>query len=86
MNLSVHIERLILRDLPLQAGGGELVQAALEAELSRLLAEGGLAAGLQGGGALPSLPALNIQLPAQAEPAQVGVQIAQAVYGGLGAR
>jgi hypothetical protein len=84
MNINLHIERLILDGLPLTHAQGALVQAAVEAELGRMLSERGLAAGLQAGGALPSLAADALHLNAGSTPAQIGQQIAQAVYGGIG--
>jgi hypothetical protein len=84
MNIHVHIERLILDGLPLGAGQGALVQAAVEAELARLLGLGGIAPCLQAGGAVPSVRTEAIQLTAQSTPAQMGQQIAQSVYEGMG--
>jgi hypothetical protein len=84
MQMNIHIERLILDGLPLTRNQGALVQAAVEAELGRLLTERGLAASVQAGGALPSVRADAMQLKADSTPAQMGQQIAQAVYGGLG--
>ena len=43
-NIHLHIERLILDGLPIERAQGPHVQAAVEAELSRLLTENGLAA------------------------------------------
>ena len=47
--IKVHIERLVLEGLPVMRSEGPLVQAAVQAELSRLLAEGGLGPGLASG-------------------------------------
>jgi hypothetical protein len=85
MNISIHIERLILDGLPIARGQAPLVQAALEAELARLLAEGGVAADLLAGGMVPSLSPGSIRLTGAGDPVQVGQQIARAVYGGIGA-
>jgi hypothetical protein len=38
MNLTLHIERLVLDGLPVTSSNGVLLQAAVEAELGRLLA------------------------------------------------
>ncbi len=83
-NIHLHIERLILDGLPIERSQGPHVQAAVEAELSRLLTENGLAPNLQTGGAMPNVHANAIQLTASSSPAQVGTQIAQSVYGGIG--
>ena len=83
MNVTVNIERLILEGLPLAPWQRPLLAAAVEAELGRLLAKGGLGGELAGGGAVPSLPAGPIELPSDGDPSALGAQIAQAVYGGL---
>ena len=83
-DIHLHIERLILDGLPLEHGQGPLVQAAVEAELSRLLTENGLAPGLQTGGAVPGVQARGIQLSPGHSPARLGRQIAGSVYGGIG--
>jgi hypothetical protein len=84
MNINLHIERLILDGLPLGAGQGALVQPTVEAELARLLGQGGIAPSLQSGGVLSSVRADAIQLTAQSSPAQMGWQIAHSVYAGIG--
>jgi hypothetical protein len=83
MNINVSIERLVLEGLPISHAQGPLIGAAVETELARLLATGGLEMGLQSGGAWPSMPVSVVQLTAS-KPTQLGQQIAQAVYGGIG--
>ncbi len=82
MNINLHIERLVLEGLPIAQGAGPLVQQAVEAELSRLLADG-VSPRLLGGGALPHSPAGAIQLTKNISPAAIGRQIARSVYGGI---
>lgn len=84
MNIDLHIERLVLDGVDTAPGQQHLLGAAVETELTRLLVEGGLAHRLSGGGALPSVVGPAIQLNAANDPAQLGRQIAGAVYGGLG--
>ena len=89
MKIHVHIERLILDGLPLGPGGGARVQAAVEAELARLLTEGSLsqdniAQAWPVGGAVPGVPAAPLQFDTGARPADIGGQIARSVYGGIG--
>jgi hypothetical protein len=86
MNIRIHIERLILDGLPITHSQGPLVQAAVEAELTRLLTENGLAGNLQAGGAVPRVRANGMQLAPGSNPAQMGTQIAQSVYSGIGDR
>jgi hypothetical protein len=83
MNIHLHIERLILDGLPIERNQASHVQAAVEAELTRLLGANGLAADLQEGGAIPSVRANGIQIT-NSNPAQIGTQIAQSVYSGVG--
>lgn len=84
MNINLHIERLVLDGLPIEHHHGPLVKAAVEAELSRLLAADGLANSLMSGGAMPSVPAPNIQLASNSSPIQLGQQIAHSLHGGIG--
>ena len=83
MNINLHIERLVLDGLPITRQQGALVQAAVEAELSQLLSNGGLAAELQAGAAMPHIKADAIQT-AGSNPHHLGQQIARSVYGGIG--
>jgi hypothetical protein len=83
-NIHIHIERLILDGLPISHSQRPLLQAAVEAELVRLLSADGLAPNLQAGGALPSVPVRSIQLTSEGNSRLLGQQVAQAVYGGIG--
>jgi hypothetical protein len=83
MNIRLHIDRLVLDGLPIGAHDGRLVQAALEAELSRLLAAG-LAPDVFGQGfAVPGVRAEAVRLDAGATPQGIGTQVAQAVHKGI---
>jgi hypothetical protein len=84
MKVSVHVERLVLEGLPVSAAQGGLVRAAVEEELSRLLAAGELDPALVAAGSLPRLEAGALRLEEQTDPARVGRQIARAVYEGVG--
>jgi hypothetical protein len=83
MNIKLHIERLVLDGLPVTRSQGPQVQVAMEAELARLMAEGGLAQELTTGGTVPAVRADTIS-SSGSSPAQIGRQIAKAVYGGIG--
>jgi hypothetical protein len=83
MSVNLHIERLILDGLSVSDAQGPIISAAVEKELTRLLAAGGLERSLQSGGAWPSVPVSNIRLTA-GQPAHLGHQIAAALYGGIG--
>ena len=68
----------------LGAGERPRLQAAVEMELGRLLAERGIANGLASDVALDSVRGAAVQLQPGAGGAGLGRQVAQAVYGGIG--
>jgi hypothetical protein len=84
-NIAVHIERLVLDGVDLHARNGDLLGATVEAELARMLAEGGLQGELMAGGATYRVAGGTISLPATGDPATWGRHIAGAVYNGIGA-
>ena len=84
MNINLHIERLVLDGVNIAPGQRDLLQASVETELTRLLTDGGLSPGLAQGTALPRLSTSGIELAGNNNPTQVGRQIAQSVYGGIG--
>ena len=85
MNINLHIEKLVLDGLDIGPGQDGKVKAAVEAELSRLLQEGGISSGLQGGGALSNIRVNHpVQISGNANPKALGAQIARSVYGGIG--
>lgn len=85
MNIELHIERLVLDGLPIGALDGEVVRAAVEAELTRLLAIDGLGMSWHAGGALPVLPVGDLALAIGDAPEHIGTRIAGVVYDGIGA-
>lgn len=82
MNINLHIERLVLDGLPIGSGQGQQVRHALERELASLLAAGGAGA-IHSGGLLHRVQAPGMALQADVRPAQLGGQIAGAIYGAL---
>jgi hypothetical protein len=84
VNIELHIERLILDGLAIRANRRGEVQAAIEAELTRLLSTGGLSPNLLLGGTMPSVPATSIQLAPPYEPGDLGRYIAGGVHGAIG--
>jgi len=84
MNIQLHIERLILQDVDIATNQGPALQAAVQAELTRLLSNGGMATELAKGAAVPRITATAMQFSKGNSPAQLGRQIAQSVYGGIG--
>jgi hypothetical protein len=84
MNINVHIERLILDGLSVPHRERPMLQAAVEAELARLLTDNGLAPHLLVGGAMPRLQGGDVQMGGEGGVELLGRQIAQAVHGGIG--
>jgi hypothetical protein len=82
MSIHINIDRLVLDGITISQRERPLLQVAVESELARLLAEGGLSRSLGSGGAYPTLAAAPIQLTSQ-HPTHLGQQIARAVYGGM---
>ncbi|MEA2165509.1 MAG: hypothetical protein QOK37_3636 [Thermoanaerobaculia bacterium] len=80
MTIRIHIERLILEGLPLGHHEGPLVQAAVEAELARLMGAG---APPPSGGATARVKAPAISLTPNNSPTRLGQQIARSVHGGI---
>ncbi|MEP7012874.1 MAG: hypothetical protein ABJC13_21335 [Acidobacteriota bacterium] len=83
MKVNLHIDRLVLEGIDLDHAQRPLLQAAVEAELGRLIGEGGIGS-LASGGAVPSVRAAGFEIGADGSPSRLGHQIAQSVYGGTG--
>jgi len=84
MKINIHIERLVLDGVEIARRDRPLLQSAVEAELARLITTGGLAPDLMSGGAMPRVTAGDLQMTGDNDPARLGHQIAQSVYGGIG--
>jgi hypothetical protein len=84
VNVKLHIERLVLDGIDLSPADRPVFQAALETELTRLLAEGGVESGLAGGAAVPAVRAKGFETAGDRDPARLGRQVAGSVYGGIG--
>jgi hypothetical protein len=80
--VELHIGELVLRGLPY--GQRYRVAAAVEAELTRLLEEGGLPPSLAGGGTVPQVRVDDVRLAAGAKPDAVGQEIAGSIFDSLG--
>jgi hypothetical protein len=83
MNINLHIERLILDGVNITPNQRQLLQTSVETELTRLLTEGRIASSLAQGTTLPRLSTSGIHITGN-NPLQLGQQIAQSVYGGIG--
>lgn len=84
MKINLHIERLVLEELPMSASEGPLLQAAMEAELTQLLRNGELSDQLRAGAALARVRAGAVQVGKGDSPKKLGQNIAHAVHQGLG--
>lgn len=84
MRIVLHIDRLVLDGLPITGADGPRLRRALARELSRLLASGGVAAGLSGGTALPRVAAPRLTTIGHEKPSALGRKIAHAIYAGIG--
>lgn len=84
MNITVHIERLILDGIALPQCHRPLVQAAMEEELARLLAADGLAVGLQQSHVQQRVQGGILEVKDNDESDTLGRNIARAVYKGIG--
>jgi hypothetical protein len=85
MTIAVHVERLVLEMPALTSAERAALGRALERELARLLAEGGLAAEFRRRSSVPRVRAEAIELSRDGSPVRAGLQIARAVHGSLSA-
>ena len=83
MKIQLHIERLVLDGVPAGAKGARGLQSALESELSRLLAEGGLGDALRSGASIPRLQADSIRISSGQSATDLGIAIARSVFSGV---
>jgi hypothetical protein len=84
MNVKLHIERLVFDGLPVSEAALPHLQAAIETELARLIAVGGVSAGLARDRTVPSVRGGDVRMTAGGDDTLLGRQIAGALYGGLG--
>lgn len=83
MNINIHIEQLLLDGVNIAPGERYLLQASLTNELTLILNSGCLAPNLVEGVVIPRLITSSIQIN-DYKPMELGEQIAQSVYGGIG--
>jgi len=76
MNVHLHIDRLVLDGIPMSAADRPRLQAAVEAELARLIETNGITPALASG--------VTPQITLAKDTTQLGVSIANAVYTGIG--
>jgi hypothetical protein len=83
MNVALTIGRVVLDGVPPEAARRPELRAALGAELTRLIAEGGLPPALAAGGAVPQVRARGLRVPPGGTASAWGVAIARSIYGGM---
>ena len=84
MRITVQIERLVLDGLPVTTADGPRVRTAVETELGRLFAAGGLNRELASGGAVPRVNAPQISLGPRERPDAIGRAVARSVHARIG--
>src|SRR5262245_23753561 len=80
-SVELHIEELVLHGFA--PGDRYRITEAIERELTRLLAEGGVPPSLARGGEVGRLDGGAFESVQGARPEAVGVQVAQAIYRGM---
>ncbi|HEV8580955.1 MAG TPA: hypothetical protein VGX68_17955 [Thermoanaerobaculia bacterium] len=83
MKINLSVERLVLDGIKLDPAQRPIFQEALQEELGRLLAEGGIEGSLAAGGMVPSVRADGFAMSGDGSPVSLGQQIARSVYGGI---
>jgi hypothetical protein len=83
MKIHLHIDRLVLDGIAIERTHAGRVRAAVEHELTRLMASGGTVESLHRGGVVPYLRGGNIRISKENQPATLGRQIAAAVHSGF---
>ena len=85
MSIHVHIDRLIV-DEELSRGGVHDLRSGLRRSLTRLLRDGGLSKELHSSVALPSMRGGAIAGRTDRTPAEIGPQVARAVFAAIGSK
>ncbi|MBD2520627.1 hypothetical protein H6G93_37960 [Nostoc sp. FACHB-973] len=81
-DIQLHIEELVLHGFA--ASDRYLIGAAVQQELTRLFAENGVPPAINQNGEIGRLNGGAFNVPQGAKPEVIGIQVAQAIYGGLG--
>jgi hypothetical protein len=81
-NVELHIEELVLHGFA--PADRYRIGEAIQSELARLLAEGGVPPALAQGSEIASLNGGAFTVALGAKAPAIGAQVAQSVYGGLG--
>jgi hypothetical protein len=82
MKITVEIERLILEGVPVGTRDAARIKAAVEGELTRMLASGALGREVRVSGAVARVAGEKMTLKKEA-PGRIGERIARSIYGGI---
>ncbi len=83
MNINLHINRLVVADIPMTVSDRRLLQASITSELNQMLTDNGLAATMIQESTIPRVSTNEIQLTSN-NPQHIGQQVAQSLYGQIG--
>jgi hypothetical protein len=86
VNISLHIEQLVIEGLSVSQRQGELVMAALQHELGSLLAAEALHSQWASAAAVHTMQGASIRATDAVSPVRLGEQIAGSVVAGIGDR
>jgi hypothetical protein len=84
MKINLHIERLVLEDVPMSAAEKLAFQAAIRTELTHLLGSSGVSEELRAGMALTHMRAGTVRLNENSGPKKLGTDVAHAIYQAVG--
>ncbi len=82
MDINLHIERLVLDGVGIGCGQGDLLQASVTNELTRLFNRGGLVSIFVGGAALSGVATNSIQM-SDGKPKHLVNELLNLCYGGI---
>lgn len=82
-NIMVHIDRLVLDGLPISKAQAPALQAAVEAELARLLRSQGIADEFRSGATLAKIRTDTMTFSGASGPVGIGRQIARTLHAGI---
>jgi hypothetical protein len=82
VKVNLHIEELVLHGF--NPGDRHRIGDAVERELTRLIAEGGMPPSLAQAGAVDRIDAGKVEIAPGSRAENVGMKVAKAAYGGFG--
>lgn len=85
MSIRLRVGRVSIEGIPLDRAGTARFHAALEGELRRLIAAGGVPLAWRGAGAHAEAPAASVSFTPDMSAAHLGLEVARAVIVGAGA-